>query len=933
MAPFQRQLAPRLVNQRHRRRLRDFQWRIAARDDARAFAAALAGRGRWQSVTVPHFGPPAGRALAFYRTTFSVAPDTQSVHRHWLRFEGADYFARIYVNGRCVATHEGFFATFECDVSAALRTGRNTLLIELHNDGTWQSVDGVAEGDKLYGATGPGWDEAGAGWHHCPAGMGLLGPVTLESRPSLFLRDVWVRPLPDLASAEIRFEVHNSDPAAQACRLDVAVHGQNFRASPVRWRALRGLQPAAAETNSYTCTVALPKGRPWSPATPWLYQVHVRLRDAEDRVIDTFRRTFGLRTFVISETTEPKGRIFLNGAPLRLRGANTMGFEQQAAMAGRRARLRDDMLLARLTHFNFLRLTQRPVQSEVYELADQLGVMLQTDLPLFGYLRRTQVCEAVRQSAEMARHVRAHPSAVVLTLINEPFPADWRAVGHRHLNRAELEAFLSTASSTIRLEHPDAQIKPVEGDYDPPAEGLPDCHIYSLWYQGHGLPFGRLYKGTFPAIKPGWCYSCGEYGAEGLDPVDLMRRRYPRSWLPTDPRTESHWTPDRISHAQSGRHQPLFFDRPATLKAWVAASQHWQAEAVRLQTEAFRRMDGLVSCAVHHFIDAWPAGWMKSIVDCERRPKAAWFACRDALAPWLPMWRCDRTAVFSGESVETEAWLANDTGETPSGWSLHYALATSEGTLASGRAKAQPRPCSPAYQGILRWVAPTVSQRTELLLHLGVFNAAGRIVNDTTIRFTVWPTASAERPVLALESKGGPAETLARELKARLDPESPVILTDRFLGNAAARARLWQRVRDGATLVFTELPPDNYRIAGHSVVITPCGFAPADFVSRDTGHPLVTDFAPNDFRFWHDSQTAMIAPLLPATFQAPGWTPILLSGQAGWGVTPRPALAAAEVRHGSGRIILSLVTLAGRTCSNPVADLYARRLLGATRTP
>ena len=38
---------------------------------------------------------------------------------------------------------------------------------------------------------------------------------------------------------------------------------------------------------------------------------------------------------------------------------------------------------------NYLRLTQRPVQPEIYEWFDKLGLLNQTDLPLFGSLRRT----------------------------------------------------------------------------------------------------------------------------------------------------------------------------------------------------------------------------------------------------------------------------------------------------------------------------------------------------------------------------------------------------------------------------------------------------------------------------------------------------------------------------------------------------------------
>lgn len=928
-APFLRNLAPRLRDLRPRQVLRAFDWRRVERDDARSFEDARAGRGAWQQVSIPHYGPPPGRALAYYRTTFRMptrAPKSSSV---WIRVAGADYQARLYVNGRCVGEHEGFFATFACEISHALRRGTNTLLIELRNEGTWNTQH-APEGDKLYAATGPGWDEAGSGWHHCPAGMGLLGPVTLEVRPRLFLEDIWARPLPSLDAAEIAIELHSCDPTPVGFDLEMAVFGQNFRATPLAWQVLERQPKAAAGRNIYHCTVPLPRGRRWSPATPWLYQVQVKLRDQAGQVLDTAKRQFGLRTFRIDETTTPKGRLFLNDDPIRLRGANTMGFEQQDVMTGRLDKLRDDLLLARLTNFNFLRLTQRPVQPEIFEMADRIGLMLQSDLPLFAYLRRPQFCEAVRQAGEMARHVRAHPSVVLLSYINEPFPAEKSSGHHRHLHRAELEGFIAAANAAVRVEHPDIAIKPVDGDYDPPAEGLPDYHLYTLWYQGHGQSFGRLHQGEFPAVKPDWCFGCGEYGAEGLDPVALMRRHYPADWLPQTPTEEARWTPSQIAFAQTGRHQPIFFDRPTTLREWVSASQAWQARAVRLQTEAFRRMDRMVTCAVHLFIDAWPAGWMKSIMDCERRPKPAWFACRDALAPWLPMVRSDRHAFWSGDNHRFELWLANDTPLQPDGWRLRYVLQQKGGTRASGAIRAQPQPNAPAFQGFLPWTAPVVAERTEFTLRVGLFDGQDRIVNDSSLAVTVWPSQTQALPAIDLVTTGGQAEALAGELDVRLDRNAPVLLADHLPADRREAQALVRRVKAGATLVLTELPAGEHRIGNEQVTVKPCGFAPYDFVSRATGHPAVAGFATEDFRFWHDAPSNRIEPLLFATFQAPDWTPILVSGEAGWGEPARPALAAAERSLGRGRIILSQVTLAGRTRTNPAAALFAHRLLQAS---
>ncbi len=159
---------------------------------------------------------------------------------------------------------------------------------------------------------------------------------------------------------------------------------------------------------------------------------------------------------------------------------------------------------------------------------------------------------------------------------------------------------------------------------------------------------------------------------------------------------------------------------------------------------------------------------------------------------------------------------------------------------------------------------------------------------------------------------------------------SSLILADAWPAKDVDQRRLLARVAAGATLVLNELKPGTHSILTDTLEIKPCGFTTLDFAFRATGHVLVADFAPDDFRYWHDPACNLITPLLPATFQAPRWTPILVRGEAGWGATPRPALAAAEKSHGKGRIIVSLISLAGRTTTNPAARHFAQRLLNHT---
>ncbi|MCK5119975.1 MAG: glycoside hydrolase family 2, partial [Candidatus Latescibacteria bacterium] len=465
-----------------------------------------------------------GKAVTYYRTRFEVTEAMMERGALFLRFKGVDYKAHVFVNGAYLDSHEGFFAPFEVEFTRHAHPGENTLLVKVENDAicmgnaSWGADGKSFEGDKIYAATGPGYDDPEVGWHHCPPGMGIYQDVFVEARASLFIHDIFVRPMVEETRAEAWIEVWNCDKYRKNIGLELSVYGQNFRATVFRDRAFPVSQAMGPGVNYFRLSFDMPTDRLWDLDAPWLYQLQAKLADEKGRLQDISARPFGMRSFCMDEESEPRGRMILNNREIRLRGANTMGHLQQCVIKKDWDQLRDDLLLAKICNMNFLRFTQRPVQPEIYEYCDRLGMMTQTDLPLFAVLRRNQFCEDVRQAEEMERLIRAHPCNIMVSYINEPCP---NANGNprRHLTRTELEGFFRAADEVIRLQNPDRVIKPVDGDYDPPADGLPDNHCYCGWYNGHGLDLGRLHKGYWQHVKPGWMVGCGEFGAEGLDPV------------------------------------------------------------------------------------------------------------------------------------------------------------------------------------------------------------------------------------------------------------------------------------------------------------------------------------------------------------------------------------------------------------------------------
>jgi hypothetical protein len=816
-----------------------------------------------------------------------------------------------------------------------------------YQEGANNNRSDVLDGDKIYAATGLGWDDPLEGWHHCPPGMGIYQRVFIEARPSLFIEDIFVRPRPDDKSAEIWLEVFNTDDEFKPANIHYSVFGQNFKQSVCENKKHEHPYPenklAGPGVNYFRVTVPMSRFRFWELDNPWLYQAQISLHQEDGTLIDARARQFGMRSFYMDQSEKPYGRFYLNNRSIRLRGANTMGHEQQCVFKGDFDQLLDDLLLAKVCNMNFLRLTQRPVEPEVYDLCDRIGLMTQTDLPLFAVLRRNQFWETVRQAGEMEKLIRSHPCNVIISYFNEPFPLFWAGFvrrTQRHLVRSEVEEFFECANRIVWLNNPDRVIKPVDGDYDPPAPLLPDRHCYNGWYNGHALDLGKLHKGHWQAVKPDWLYGCGEFGAEGLEDEVIMRRYYPEHWLPQNADEEKNWSPSTIVRAQTGPMHYLWMDTENSVADWIRTSQAHQVWANSVQTAAFRRDARMVSFAIHLFIDAFPAGWMKTIMDCERRPKPSFFAYRDLLTPLMVNLRTDRENYFGGESTQLEAWVCNDTHEVPANARLSYQLEIDGKVVLAQQTGALIEADTPTFQGHIRFPLPNVKKRTGGIARLALF-VEGKQRHHCEQPLEIFParvdTRKAEEAT-SVKIIGGNKDGKAKRLAEDLDLEikdggryrsGDLILIDDLDKFHARYQSVLDAVEAGARAIFLELPEtDDLRIGEKTFKVEVARMNPRHFVSRKTDHPIVMDSKKNDFRFWHNSQLGYCSPLLERLLiTEDAVRPILRSGQTGWGETGQEALAACEWTHGTGSFAICQITLAGRTDTNPVARIFAGRLL------
>jgi hypothetical protein len=870
-APFLRDHTPLQSSTRNRMDMREFQFRKDSSEDRADISRVFDGKGKWEDVTVPHYTGPLGWWRGYYRKEFEIPEDILEQDVQILHFGAVSYACDVYLNGRMVGSHVGWFSSFEIDVTEFIKhKGKNILVVEIRNEPPAQHGQG---GRKIFAATSPGWDDPLRGWHCDQSGGGIWQEVYIEGCPKIHITDIFVRPNIDEDYIDVIVEVYQ--PPAYMLEnklvrvkknvdLRVSIYPMNFNGNAIENVVMPTKYSTDACFTEYIGRIRMEDYKLWQLEEPYLYSISVQVfPKGKSGQKDVFVSHFGMRKFHMDENSEPKGTLYLNNEEIILRGANHMGHLQREAMEGDEGQIIEDILIAKMANMNFWRLTQSPCQPEVYDLCDRLGIMTQTDLPLFELLSRWALEEAIKQAGEMEKLVRNHPCNVMITYINE---ANARHQDNRcYLNRDELNDFFKAATRVVHTHNPDRVVKPIDGDFYPPPPGFPDIHTYCLWYGSSWLPWGKMHRGYCIPGKPGWKWGTGEYGIEGLEAAETMFEYYPKDWLPEN--ENQLWNPSKIAMAQTWRTHLVWYDSQDIMREWIKASQDHQAWGIGMMTRDLRRSKNNASSAVHLLIDAWPAGWMKSLVDVQRIPKKAYFAYRDALTPLAADIRTDRTRYYGGQPLDLEFWVLNDRKAPFIRGDIVWEVWLDNKRIFSQSKPVEIPSYDPKFCGYFRYITPKVRRRADIEVRLGLFNPDGSLIHVAEKRLEIFPSFDKEKNrcyTVAVAGKTGQRGwKLVEELGAVPCEFSNSYGKDLFLTVVDSResyndnrAGILEFVENGGTAIFLEQPGGtSIELDGAFIKYTEFPHKVGrEFVSRKTEHRLVKGFEPFDFGYWYNPE-------------------------------------------------------------------------------
>jgi beta-mannosidase len=568
-----------------------------------------------------------------------------------LDFGGVDYEARVWVNGVYVGRHIGAYSSFKINVTSALHKGAANLVVvrvDCPIDPGYESEKTLIKGNTMDDIMMPYGQEGSMG--------GIYRSLALRAHGDAGIDNLW-------AAAQLSEDLKHAD-------VQVKLDLDNSAASgtvEVRATLIEPNRPGV-DSRRFTATasVKLSSGQipvelaisvdspllwyPWEQGTPYLHRLQVDVLQ-DGQVLDRQFIQVGLRQV---EFNDKEHYVLVNHHRIFLKGVLNDDIHWRSLMDRRGYAQRIQM--QKDANINIIRMIAHQSSPEMYELCDEMGMMIWQEMPLqWGYSRteaiHQDILDVVRQTIEQTR---SHASVVGWSAWNE---------GGQPEFSDRITAMIRTLDGTRPMTRASGH-----GEFD--------VHIYPNMTDGLQ---GRTSLWTGYALN--FVSETGSYGLSSEEAVKEMAGDDYFHFDSVDPMWDNfdsyRWSDD-----------PVFRDSPKAavwpiekIKQYYLAkikpSEHFYAQYHKFQYENARAQRFAPTTALIHcrFDDAYPLAYSGAPVNFTGRPKPAYFALQNANRAVLPILFFD----FEGAKdvrVVNDYWFKSWDGAK-----LTYRLRTRDGKV------------------------------------------------------------------------------------------------------------------------------------------------------------------------------------------------------------------------------------------------------------
>lgn len=393
----------------------------------------------------------------WYKRSFNLTktPDTKTL----LHFGAVDWEATVWVNGTLVGSHQGGYTEFSFDISPALKTGENEIVVKVYDPGEkgfQPHGKQVINPANIYYTTS----------------SGIWQTVWLETVPTSYIKDLIITT--DIDKSVVNVKVNGTANSAVILQVDgkkiSGKAGQNI-AIPIKDAKL------------------------WSPSNPYLYDLEVSL--GKDKV----KSYFGMRKISIGKDSKGNDRIMLNNKPYFNLGTLDQGFWPEGLYtAATDEALSYDIRAIKAMGFNTIRKHIKIEPARWYYHADKLGMLVWQDMvnPNQGLPEGAKEAYE-KQLKEVLAQLHNHPSITTWVLFNE----QWGSYDQERLTKE------------VKSADPSRIVNGHSGD-DIFIEGKHQKFAKNNW-EGSDITDYHSYPDPMNSLKlPGKARVVGEFGGIGV---------------------------------------------------------------------------------------------------------------------------------------------------------------------------------------------------------------------------------------------------------------------------------------------------------------------------------------------------------------------------------------------------------------------------------
>ena len=310
----------------------------------------------------------------------------------------------VYVNGSFVGEHRGGFAAFVFDVTPCLEVGADNVIAVKVNNAVNTDIPPLSADFTFFGGL------------YRDAHLLVTDPVQISpldyGSPGIYLKTTDVSS--NSATLQVTAVLSNATATAQTVTVRSVVTDAATNIVAMLTKVVT-LQPASASNLVAATTITSP--HLWNGLSdPYLYRTFTEVWKGP-KALDLVVQPLGFRYFSVDAN---KG-FFLNGRHYDLHGVSMHQDWPDRGWAITDEQRNTNFMLLKEIGVTAVRLSHYEQDDNMYQLADQNGIVLWSEIPLVNRITESPAfyANAKQQLVELIRQRYNHPSVVCWGVFNE----------------------------------------------------------------------------------------------------------------------------------------------------------------------------------------------------------------------------------------------------------------------------------------------------------------------------------------------------------------------------------------------------------------------------------------------------------------------------------------------------------------------------------